>query len=221
MESHSAEIETGKRVTHSVSRWSPTKEQISMLENLYMEGIRTPNAEQIQHITSRLKAYGHIEGKNVFYWFQNHKARQRQKLKQQSIRYSNRFLHTSHPIPQNVVYSPYCLQQSGIMNFYSQQPMVVASGGISSRIDNVVPFGIRRMCDGPQIYQQLQQSAMDYNLSMSNREALTLFPLHPTGILEEKTTNQVFSLAVDEHGRPGNQQSSDFFTSEQGSRETH
>ena len=76
------------------SRWNPTKEQISMLENLYKQGIRTPTAEQIQQITSRLQAFGHIEGKNVFYWFQNHKARQRQKQKQkqESLAFVNRFL---------------------------------------------------------------------------------------------------------------------------------
>lgn len=73
-------------------RWNPTKEQIGMLENLYKQGIRTPSAEQIQQITARLRAYGHIEGKNVFYWFQNHKARQRQKHKQETLAYFNRFL---------------------------------------------------------------------------------------------------------------------------------
>lgn len=80
------------------SRWNPTKEQIDMLEGLYGQGIRTPSAEQIQQITSRLRAYGHIEGKNVFYWFQNHKARQRQKQKQESMAYINRFFHRTQPI---------------------------------------------------------------------------------------------------------------------------
>ena len=79
------------------SRWNPTKEQISMLENLYKQGIKTPSAEEIQQITARLRAYGHIEGKNVFYWFQNHKARQRQKQKQETFAYFNRFLHTPQP----------------------------------------------------------------------------------------------------------------------------
>ncbi|XP_031487803.1 WUSCHEL-related homeobox 2-like [Nymphaea colorata] len=77
------------------SRWNPTKEQISLLEGLYKQGIRTPSAEQIQQITGRLRVYGHIEGKNVFYWFQNHKARQRQKQKQESLVYFNRFLHAA------------------------------------------------------------------------------------------------------------------------------
>ncbi|PSR90012.1 WUSCHEL-related homeobox like [Actinidia chinensis var. chinensis] len=53
-----------------------------ILEEMYTRGgIRTPNASQIQQITAYLSLYGKIEGKNVFYWFQNHKARDRQKLR--------------------------------------------------------------------------------------------------------------------------------------------
>ncbi|KAK7293045.1 hypothetical protein RJT34_15906 [Clitoria ternatea] len=63
------------------SRWSPTTEQLMILEELYRSGIRTPSASQIQQITAHLSFYGRIEGKNVFYWFQNHKARDRQKLR--------------------------------------------------------------------------------------------------------------------------------------------
>lgn len=54
-----------------------------MLEELYRRGTRTPSADQIQHITAQLRRYGKIEGKNVFYWFQNHKARERQKRRRQ------------------------------------------------------------------------------------------------------------------------------------------
>lgn len=83
----------------STHRWNPTKEQINMLENMYKQGIRTPSAEQIQDITTKLKVYGHIEGKNVFYWFQNHKARQRQKQKQDTrmAESFSRFLQHSSP----------------------------------------------------------------------------------------------------------------------------
>ncbi|XP_022944088.1 putative WUSCHEL-related homeobox 2 [Cucurbita moschata] len=63
------------------SRWCPTPEQVMILEEIYRNGLKTPNATQIQHITSHLSLYGKIEGKNVFYWFQNHKARDRQKLR--------------------------------------------------------------------------------------------------------------------------------------------
>nr|XP_043638240.1 putative WUSCHEL-related homeobox 2 [Erigeron canadensis] len=63
------------------SRWCPTPEQVMLLEGMYRGGLRTPTATQIQQITARLSLYGKIQGKNVFYWFQNHKARDRQKLR--------------------------------------------------------------------------------------------------------------------------------------------
>ncbi|CAH8384231.1 unnamed protein product [Eruca vesicaria subsp. sativa] len=61
------------------SRWNPTPEQITTLEEVYRRGTRTPTTEQIQEIASQLRKYGRIEGKNVFYWFQNHKSRERLK----------------------------------------------------------------------------------------------------------------------------------------------
>ncbi|CAH9077948.1 unnamed protein product [Cuscuta epithymum] len=67
------------------TRWNPTQEQIGILEMLYRGGMRTPNAQQIEQITAQLGKYGKIEGKNVFYWFQNHKARERQKQKRSSL----------------------------------------------------------------------------------------------------------------------------------------
>lgn len=67
------------------TRWNPTQEQIGLLEMLYRGGMRTPNAQQIEQITAQLEKYGKIEGKNVFYWFQNHKARERQKQKRNSL----------------------------------------------------------------------------------------------------------------------------------------
>ncbi|CAD6334813.1 unnamed protein product [Miscanthus lutarioriparius] len=69
------------QVVAGSTRWCPTPEQLMILEAIYRGGLRTPNASQIQHITEHLACYGRIEGKNVFYWFQNHKARDRQKLR--------------------------------------------------------------------------------------------------------------------------------------------
>ncbi|EEF29577.1 hypothetical protein RCOM_1264090 [Ricinus communis] len=81
------------------SRWCPTPEQLMILEELYRNGIRTPNASQIQRITAHLSLYGKIEGKNVFYWFQNHKARDRQKLRRKLIKQlqqQQQFYHHHH-----------------------------------------------------------------------------------------------------------------------------
>ncbi|KAK4367192.1 hypothetical protein RND71_015072 [Anisodus tanguticus] len=60
-------------------RWNPTTEQVKVLTDLFRAGLRTPSTDEIQKISSQLSFYGKIESKNVFYWFQNHKARERQK----------------------------------------------------------------------------------------------------------------------------------------------
>ncbi|KAF0890966.1 hypothetical protein E2562_005078 [Oryza meyeriana var. granulata] len=74
----------------SGTRWTPTTEQIKILRELYYScGIRSPNSEQIQRIAGMLRQYGRIEGKNVFYWFQNHKARERQKKRLTTLDVSN------------------------------------------------------------------------------------------------------------------------------------
>uniref|UniRef100_A0A6V7QWH0 Homeobox domain-containing protein n=1 Tax=Ananas comosus var. bracteatus TaxID=296719 RepID=A0A6V7QWH0_ANACO len=58
-------------------RWNPTAEQVKVLTELFRAGLRTPTTDQIQRISTHLSSFGKIESKNVFYWFQNHKARER------------------------------------------------------------------------------------------------------------------------------------------------
>ncbi|KAE8039035.1 hypothetical protein FH972_011485 [Carpinus fangiana] len=165
----------------ATSRWNPTKEQISMLEGLYRQGIRTPSADQIQQITSRLRAYGHIEGKNVFYWFQNHKARQRQKQKQESMAYINRYFHrTPQPIfapCPNAICSPYYLPQSDI-GFYPQyhNPKVLLTGGIRRRPRTEKLEKSRSFDDDTPVH-----------MAGNSQKTLPLFPLHPTGNLQGET----------------------------------
>ncbi|KAJ0926677.1 putative transcription factor homeobox-WOX family [Helianthus annuus] len=82
------------------SRWCPTPEQVMMLEGMYRGGLKTPTATQIQQITARLSIYGKIQGKNVFYWFQNHKARDRQKLRKKlMVLYQQHRLYPTHHHP--------------------------------------------------------------------------------------------------------------------------
>ncbi|KAF5736594.1 WUSCHEL-related homeobox 7 [Tripterygium wilfordii] len=66
-------------------RWNPTTEQVQVLTDLFRAGLRTPSTDQIQKISTQLSFYGKIESKNVFYWFQNHKARERQKRRRVSV----------------------------------------------------------------------------------------------------------------------------------------
>jgi hypothetical protein len=66
-------------------RWNPTTEQVKLLTDLFRSGLRTPSTDEIQNISTQLSFYGKIESKNVFYWFQNHKARERQKRRRLSV----------------------------------------------------------------------------------------------------------------------------------------
>ncbi|KAF5179137.1 Wuschel-related homeobox [Thalictrum thalictroides] len=195
------------------SRWNPTKEQISILEGLYKQGIRTPSAEQIQQITGTLRAYGHIEGKNVFYWFQNHKARQRQKQKQESMDYLNQYLHQNttttpvfNPSPcTNIVgYSPYYIPQNTTpaFGYYPQYPKVPIPSTNGLRRKQQKDNKMKEMSVGSgAAYQHahkpygimhtgdMNEESINTNITSSiNDETLALFPVHPTGILKENST---------------------------------
>ncbi|XP_039054698.1 WUSCHEL-related homeobox 4-like [Hibiscus syriacus] len=81
---HASTANEGGQQPSGSSRWNPTPEQLLTLEELYQRGTRTPSAAEIQQIEARLQRFGKIEGKN-FYWFQNHKARERKKRHRQLI----------------------------------------------------------------------------------------------------------------------------------------
>ncbi|CAN8269458.1 unnamed protein product [Cochlearia groenlandica] len=72
-------------------RWNPTVEQLKVLTDLFRAGLRTPTTDQIQKISMELSFYGKIESKNVFYWFQNHKARERQKRRKLSLDFDHQY----------------------------------------------------------------------------------------------------------------------------------
>ncbi|KAK4778166.1 hypothetical protein SAY87_018353 [Trapa incisa] len=80
-------------------RWNPTTEQVKVLTDLFRAGLRTPSTDQIQKISSQLSFYGKIESKNVFYWFQNHKARERQKRRRVSVDNKDTTIHREEKIP--------------------------------------------------------------------------------------------------------------------------
>ncbi|KAK4385357.1 WUSCHEL-related homeobox 5 [Sesamum angolense] len=96
-------------------RWNPTSEQVKVLTELFRSGLRTPSTDQIQKISSQLSFYGKIESKNVFYWFQNHKARERQKRRRVLVDEGNEIMHihdttkvsaTKHYMETNQVSEP-------------------------------------------------------------------------------------------------------------------
>ncbi|GMI81818.1 hypothetical protein HRI_001851100 [Hibiscus trionum] len=104
------------------TRWCPTPQQLMMLKEMYRSGVRTPNATQIQQITSQLSLYGKIEGKNVFYWFQNHKARDRQKLRKKLSRQLQHQQQLLHYLGSPAA-SPNLFPQAGIHEAAAKQVM--------------------------------------------------------------------------------------------------
>ncbi|KAM7496562.1 hypothetical protein LguiA_020976 [Lonicera macranthoides] len=175
---------TGSSGAPSTSRWNPTKEQIRILEGLYGQGMRTPNAEQIQEITRRLKEYGHIEGKNVFYWFQNHKARQRQKQKQDNLAFLNTYLHHT---------TPSCVFPSHPNGLCPHCPKVLLPSAIKRR-PRAEKVNKSKLYGGA-VHESAHTSASEYN--SSDQETLALFPQHPTGILQGRSSSSPSSSFQD------------------------
>ncbi|KAL2232579.1 WUSCHEL-related homeobox 4 [Sesamum indicum] len=153
------------------TRWNPTQEQIGILEMLYRSGMRTPNAQQIEQITAQLGKYGKIEGKNVFYWFQNHKARERQKQKRTSLGLS----HSPRTPP-----SPFMTTTTTSL-MLSTATGVRGEGSLS---DNT-PY--KRKCRSWGFDGNSDEKNSRYNCTEEEEEegqedrTLKLFPLHPEG----------------------------------------
>ncbi|GAA0175852.1 homeodomain transcription factor [Lithospermum erythrorhizon] len=120
----------------SSTRWTPTTDQIRILKDLYYNnGIRSPSAEQIQKISAKLRQYGKIEGKNVFYWFQNHKARERQKKRftasETPIMHQRNVWRSDHddPLYNNNKFANININHSGITSPSSYTPAGMFSMG--------------------------------------------------------------------------------------------
>ncbi|KAL6979265.1 hypothetical protein U1Q18_020930 [Sarracenia purpurea var. burkii] len=129
----------------SSSRWCPTPEQLMILEEMYRGGTRTPNASQIQQITAHLSFYGKIEGKNVFYWFQNHKARDRQKLRRKLSKQMHQqqqlLYHHHHPNIQQNHHHPNIQQNNHhhhLLHYLDQSP---PSPAASAQVSHYSPVG--------------------------------------------------------------------------------
>ncbi|TKY47524.1 WUSCHEL-related homeobox 5 [Spatholobus suberectus] len=92
---------SGSATGTKCGRWNPTTEQVKVLTELFSSGLRTPSTDQIQKISNQLSFYGKIESKNVFYWFQNHKARERQKRRKVSFDDNKDVIRRENSVPMN------------------------------------------------------------------------------------------------------------------------
>jgi len=73
--------------------------------------------------------------------------------------------------------------------------LLPAVGFRRNHAEKVMSNGMSNICNSPMVYNEnMQQRISNYDFGYSNQETLDLFPLHPTGILEGKTTDQVSSI---------------------------
>ncbi|XP_015972582.1 WUSCHEL-related homeobox 4 [Arachis duranensis] len=157
------------------TRWNPTQEQIGILEMLYRGGMRTPNAQQIEQITAQLGKYGKIEGKNVFYWFQNHKARERQKQKRNSLGLS----HTPRT-PAAVAVAAATTTIVSSPTFAASLSFETSRGEVIERDHEDSPYKKCRSW----VFEYMEDQSWSSSSSSSKEEehkTLELFPLHPEG----------------------------------------
>ncbi|KAL4372458.1 hypothetical protein AHAS_Ahas06G0267800 [Arachis hypogaea] len=157
------------------TRWNPTQEQIGILEMLYRGGMRTPNAQQIEQITAQLGKYGKIEGKNVFYWFQNHKARERQKQKRNSLGLS----HTPRT-PAAVAATAATTTIVSSPTFAASLSFETSRGEVIERDHEDSPYKKCRSW----VFEYMEDQSWSSSSSSSKEEehkTLELFPLHPEG----------------------------------------
>nr|BAJ10706.1 WUSCHEL ortholog [Hydrobryum japonicum] len=168
----------------SSTRWTPTTDQIRILKDLYYNnGIRSPNADQIQRISASLRQYGKIEGKNVFYWFQNHKARERQK---------KRFTTDPHHPIQKL--RPSANDPSTGLALVPSSSPAVPYFGYNSR-DCSAPsrcgWGTANQFRAPYCGYEYKEHDGDEqeDQNMSAKETLPLFPMHNEDFKSSTTSN--------------------------------
>ncbi|KAG9453745.1 hypothetical protein H6P81_006649 [Aristolochia fimbriata] len=174
----------------SSTRWCPTPEQLMILEEMYRGGIRTPNASQIQQITAHLSFYGKIEGKNVFYWFQNHKARDRQKLRRRLSRQQQLQHLQQHQSHQHTEISPSLLPNQNTPHFFHQ-------GGGTQEASQVMNFLCKLDAAGSEREEAAGTKQQEWMMMMGMApstspfcrvplKTLELFPVKSTGSLRDE-----------------------------------
>ncbi|KAL5066756.1 hypothetical protein RYX36_017643 [Vicia faba] len=70
---------SGHKIT-SRQRWTPTQDQLQILERIFDQGNGTPSKEKIKEIATELSQHGQISETNVYNWFQNRRARSKRKM---------------------------------------------------------------------------------------------------------------------------------------------
>ncbi|XP_009771344.1 WUSCHEL-related homeobox 3-like [Nicotiana tabacum] len=172
------------------TRWKPTPQQLMILQDLYRKGLTNPNSSEVQMITSHLSMYGKIQWKNVFYWFQNHKARDRHKMRKQLLQKypkdDHRQLIINNKNPPSPSPSP--SSSTTVSQVYSHSPpiflhQVEATTEVSPQMMNYL-WGNRMMRMNGRDWILMTDKGSSNIVHCSNKvplRTLELFPVETTG----------------------------------------
>src|SRR6516165_5329641 len=60
------------------TRWKPEEAQLRILEEVFRNnGGHSPSTAQILLLTTQLQQYGEVEARNIFFWFENRRRKER------------------------------------------------------------------------------------------------------------------------------------------------
>ncbi|KAH9307802.1 hypothetical protein KI387_035713, partial [Taxus chinensis] len=107
------------------TRWHPKKEQIHVLQGVFDSGVTNPSPHEISRITTELQQFGQLRKSNVYYWFQNRKAKTKKK---------QRNLNPVNERPKATIQSPSSAMPQAVVNESSSsidQPQATTPDEIS------------------------------------------------------------------------------------------
>ncbi|XP_059655385.1 WUSCHEL-related homeobox 6-like isoform X2 [Cornus florida] len=189
-----SKIDNNINMTDSLvsSRWNPTPEQLHALDEMYRWGIRTPTPEQIQQIAAKLRFFGKIEGKNVFYWFQNHKARERQKRRRiiESTGPQQQFIYGLESLDGKESELSRTVSEFGQTKNWATPPNYTATEECVSMHSRAV--GAESRANGWTLFEEreLQQISQSSSSTVAKNERWQMMELSPTYLLNTITTTK-------------------------------
>ena len=166
------EKERERTVPVAKTRWHPKPDQIQILEAIVNSGMVNPPREEIKRIRGQLEEFGHVEDVNVFYWFQNRKARVKRKRQLQNAEESeSRAAKCARPLSSS---SSSLTSTTSTSTSVQSQPVTIVNQAPSSSAGQVISSFAGHHCN-----QQVNQK-------MSTTQYSNIQPIGAGGATESR-----------------------------------
>ena len=143
-----------------------------ILEAIFNSGLVNHAREEIKRIRGQLEEFGHVEDVNVFYWFQNRKARVKRKRQLQNAEeFESRAAKFARPLCS---YSSSLTSTTSTSTSVQSQPVTIVNQAPSSSAGPVISSFARHHCN-----QQVNQK-------MSTTQYSNIQPIGAGGATESR-----------------------------------